>query len=336
MTAAATRTFPGPRTYQSWLRDLSALHPRRLWFSHLLVHRLEALVVIARPTRLDTLSRGLLSRLFSSATPATVPALDDLHLDRQFALPLLHELAAASLVRPENGGWALTESGRHALDDGAYTHRSEERRVFYFVDPADAQESPRYLPLAQTGGALSDVAPSWSFAPSVLEECLQRPREWKEQVRFPTEVERAIVAPAAGWRGVLLDRAEHAPLLFVETATSLLGFLARLDNGTLQREPPALAVNEGWRELLPDFAESLDVAAWRKAWLAWCENRQLPPNEAAACAVEYADCKVHVKAVKGLVDRLKMARSELMRGETWLTLGTGRTRAVASVEIHDQ
>src|SRR5437660_2081830 len=99
MTAAATRTFPVPRTYQSWLRELAAVHPRRLWFSHLLVHRVEALVAVVRPHRLDPFPLALLRRLFVSVSAtAAISSLERLHFDRQFAVPLLRELAAADLL----------------------------------------------------------------------------------------------------------------------------------------------------------------------------------------------------------------------------------------------
>jgi hypothetical protein len=337
MTAAAPRTFPAPRTYHNWLRELAPSRPRRLWFSHLLVHRVEALVAVARPCRLDALPLALLRRLFASGPAAPAAALERLHFDRQFAAPLLRELAAA-LLQPERDAWTVTESGRQALHDGGYTARTRERRAFYFVDTPG--EVPQFLPLTQTAGPAPDVAVPWSFDPSVLRQAIRRPAEWKQQFGFPAGVEAVVAEPADGWRQVILDRAEHAPLLFVEATTDagskLLGLLVRLDNWTLQREPPALALAEGWQNLLPDFAESFSPEAWRGAWLAWCRARQPALADAESCRVDYGDCKVRVQAPKALVERLKAARSEVLRGETWLTLGTGRTRAAACVEIHEQ
>jgi hypothetical protein len=340
MTAAAPRTFPVPRTYQTWLRDLTPVHPRRLWFSHLLVHRIEALVTVARSYQLESLSQALLRRLFtSSAVTARVASLEDLHFDRQFAVPLLREFAAVGLLRAADDGWTLTDAGQQALQNGGYTRRAEERRVFYFVDNPGA--TPQYVPLTQTAGPVADIGDSWQFAPAVLHECLQRLPQWKQHVGFPVEVEAVVVEPRDAWRQVILDRAEHAPLLFVQLGggdgdSSLIGYLVRCDNWTLQREPPALMLGGGWQEVLPDFADGLSLEAWREAWLAWCQSRQLPAPEALACQVEYADCKIHVKAMKVFVERLKATRNEVLRGETWLTLGTGRTRAAACVEIREQ
>jgi hypothetical protein len=340
MTAAATRTFPVPRTYQTWLRDLSAVHPRRLWFSHLLMHRIEALVVVNHSYRLESLHQALLRRLFvSPVAVAKVSSLDDLQFDRQFALPLLRECAAAGLLRGQEDGWLLTDAGRQALNNGGYTRQSEERRVFHFVDNPGG--TPQYLPLTQTAGPVTDIGDSWNFAPEILQKCLQRPLEWKERTGFPADVDALVVEPRDSWRQVILDRAEYAPLLFVETggsenAPSLLGYLVRCDNWTLQREAPALMLVDGWSESLPDFVESILPGAWREAWLAWCQSRQLPLAEASACQVEYGYCKVQVKAPKALVERLKLLRNDVLRGETWLTLGTGRTRAAAGIEIHEQ
>ena len=251
----------------------------------------------------------------------------------------MHEFAAAGLVQAKGDGWMLTDAGSQALQTGGYTRRAEERRVFIFVDNLGG--SPQYLPLTQTAGTIADAGESWSFPPTILRECLERSPEWKHRVGFPAEVEGVVAEPRDGWRQVILDRAEHAPLLFVETAgaggaSTLTGYLVRGDNWTLQREPPALMLSDGWQDVLPDLAESVSPEAWREAWLAWCQSRQLPAAEASACQVEYGNCKVHVKAPKAFVERLKATRNEVLRGETWLTLGTGRTRAAACVEVREQ
>ncbi len=340
MTAAAPRTFPVARTYQTWLRELAPLHPRRLWFSHLLVHRVEALVAVVHSHRLEPFPLALLRRLFdASSAPAATASLDRLHFDKQLAGPLLREFAVAGLLRAANGGWLLTDAGCEALTTGGYTRHAEERRVFMFVDNPGA--APQYVPLTQTGGPASDLGETWTFSPAVLQECVRRPLEWKQRVGFPTDAEAVIVEPRDGWRHVILDRAEHAPLLFVEPAgngggSTLVGYLVRGDNWSLQREAPALLLGDGWPDLLPDFAEGLSAEAWREAWRAWCQSRQLPAPEADACEIEHGDCKLHAKAPKALVERLKAARSDVLRGETWLTLGTGRTRAAAPVEIREQ
>jgi hypothetical protein len=339
MTAAATRTFPVARTYQTWLRDLTAVQPRRLWFSHLLVHRVEALVAVVHSCRLESFPLALLRRLFgASSGVADLALLDRLQFDRQLAAPLLHEFAAAGLVHADGDGWMLTGAGSQALQTGGYTRRAEERRVFTFVDMPGGKH--QYLPLTQTAGTIADAGEAWRFPPTILRECLERPAEWKHRVGFPAEVEGVVVEPRDGWRQVILDRAEHAPLLFVETAgtdgaSTLTGYLVRGDNWTLQREPPALMLGDGWQDVLPDLAEGLSPEAWREAWLAWCQSRQLPASEAAACQIEYGSCKVHVQAPKALVERLKATRNEVLRGETWLTLGTGRTCAAAVVEIRE-
>jgi hypothetical protein len=337
MTAAAPRTFPAPRTYHIWLRELAPLHPRRLWFSHLLLHRVEALVAVARPRRLEPMPLALLRGLFSSGPAAALAAPDRLHFDRQFAAALLRELADAGLVRREPDAWALTDAGHQALPDGGYTARGRERRAFHFADvPGGA---PHFLPLTQTAGP-ADVANSWSFDPAVLAETIRRPAEWKRRFGFPADVEALVAADAERWRPVVLDRAEHAPLAVIETGAeggpALLGFLVRPDHWALQREPVALSLGEGWDEALPEFAEVSSPQAWRGAWLGWCQSRQPPLADAGACSVKYAACKVQVGAPKALVERLKAARSEVLRGETWLELGAGRTRAAACVEVHEQ
>lgn len=339
MTAAAPRTFPVPRTYQTWLRELAPVQPRRLWFSHLFVHRIEALVSVAQSHRLDPFLLALLRTLSASPTAQDKAAsLDQLPLDRQLAAPLVRELAAAGLLHADTEGWTLTESGKAALAGGTYPRRTDERRVFFFVENGNA--APRYIPLRQTAGPLPDAGESWRFAPALLRDCLQRDRVWKQRVGFPQDVEALVVEASATWRQVVFDRAEHAPLLLVETTaaeggSALLGYLVRCDNWTWQREAPALLLGEGWQELLPDFAEGLSQQSWQTAWLAWCQARQLSSPDAAACVVEYAGCKLHVKAPRAFMERLKAQRHEVLRGDTWLTVGSSRTRAAACVEMRE-
>jgi hypothetical protein len=337
MTAASPRTFPVSRAYQTWLRDLAPVQPRRLWFCHLLVHRVEALVSVTQSYRLDPFLFALLRGLFTAGNQVT--SLDRLALDGQLAGPLVRELVAAGLVHAEKDDWTLTNSGHAALASGSYSRHSDERRVFFFVDNAEA--APQYIPLRQTAGPLADAGNSWRFAPTILSDCFQRDAKWKKRVGFPPEVESFAAETPASWRQVLFDRAEHSPLLLVETAvaeggSALVGYLVRCDNWTLQRESPSLVLGEGWQELLPDFAEGLLPQNWHTAWQAWCQSRQLSSADAAACVVEYASCKLHVKAPKAFIERLKGQRNEVLRGDTWLTVGAGRTRAAACVEIREQ
>ena len=183
MTAAAARPFPGPRTYHSWLRELAPLQPQRFWFCHLLVHRVEALVAVAQSHRLEAFPLALLRRLFVAPTSAAnLASLERLHVDRQLAIPLLRELAAADLLHADRDAWTLTATGQQALQQVAYIRHTREHRVFYFVE--NPSGLPQYLPLMQTAGPVADLSENWSFDPGPSRRMYQAAARLEAASRF--------------------------------------------------------------------------------------------------------------------------------------------------------
>jgi hypothetical protein len=190
---------------------------------------------------------------------------------------------------------------------------------------------------------------TWRFDLTALEDCLARPAEWKARNGFPLDVLRVVRQPsnsstaaaaAAGggggsdWQYVPLDRAEQALLCLVEVADEqLLGFVVRGDTWALSM--PALLTLPHGAELLAPLTGDLGPEALRQAWLAWCQQRSLPGNEVDACKLEVVDHRLVVRAPERLIERLRMARSDALKGEAWLLLGTGRARLGAQVELLD-
>src|SRR5947209_4735429 len=118
-------TLPGGLDLAAWQRALAAWQPRRLWLTHLLLHRVEALVAVRLPTRLHPLLRGVLHALRHS------PDASLLRLDSQLRAALLRELAEGNLIRAAGpNGWELTDTGREGLATGEWLLDQPCRRTF--------------------------------------------------------------------------------------------------------------------------------------------------------------------------------------------------------------
>jgi hypothetical protein len=332
MTAAAAMTLPGSRALPGWWRELGEHSPRRFWFAHLVLHRVEALVEVVSPTPLSALARGLLGVLSHAGSPshvATVAAA--LSLDQEMTAALAGSLVREGLIEPTPNGQlgALTDAGKAAVA-GARPPSREERRTFCFADT----RPPVYLPLT----AATPLPPpsGWRFDLSVLEACLARPADWKERHGFPTDVVRLAWQRGAvderTWHMVPLDRPEQALLLLVETGRDeLLGLTIRPDTWALVREPALRLPFD--HELIAALAGEVRGDEWRAAWQAWCQQRSFPAGDVDACKVEQAGHKLLVKPPPRLLERLRQARSEALRGEAWLLAGSGRARPAALVEL---
>jgi hypothetical protein len=358
MTAGSPLVFPGGRVVAGWWRQLAPPPPRALWVGHFLLHRVEALVEVTRAAGLDRFTRLLLQAL--TLTPnQTVPDLDArLHLGPQVLGRALHPLQAEGLAEPgAGGGWASTALARLALEQGQYPRTGHERRVFHFVDrPGEAggpPPAPPLLPLRLPAETPYPAPEGWSFDPGWLDACLRQPEGWKQEHGFPVEARRVVGPeqlnggpvpspplgqPAPAWQRVILDRPEH---LFALVALvpqegggeGLLGFAVRQEGWVLQAGTPAFALGPDWRDLFPQLGDEVPLDAWRQAWRVWCQPRGLPPAEVEACALERHAHHLRVLAPRRLVERLRAARSDALKGEAWLLAGTGGLRSLALLEL---
>jgi hypothetical protein len=370
MTTAAPLAFPGGRVLAGWWRQLAPAPgtedrqagPRALWVGRLLLHRVETLVRVSRPQRPDTFTLLILGAVAETET-ATVPAIDArLHLGPDVLGQTLRRLGSEGLTwAGTDGAWKLTPLGQEALDRGEYRRLGQERRAFHFVDrrPGPATPEPaafHFLNLRLPAGVSAAAPEGWEFDPRALQTCLGQPPEWKQAFGFPEEVEhiyglgaeRTGAGPAEtppAWQQVILDRPEHLLTVFVlvsapppgEAAAGgqerLLGFAVRQEGWVLQAEEPAFTLTQGWTEVFPELGEEPAPEAWRQAWRSWCQPRSLPAAEYDACKLERQEYRLRVLAPKRLVDRLRAARSDALKGEAWVLAGTGNLRPAALLEI---
>jgi hypothetical protein len=334
MTAAPALSLPGGRVILGWWRDCSGLLPHRLWFAHVLLHRVEVLVEVVLPAPLAGLRRSLLALLARRPAPLDRDSLaGELHLEEGLLAELLQGLAREGLVRPAAGSngcaWEAAEGDPAS---GVKESTRKERRTFTFME----YDPPLYLPFSLTGAMPFSPPEGWRFDLGVLEGCIERDEEWKGRNGFPHQVRRVVrlsEQPGADeWRAAAVERAEQALLALVERETGeVVGFPVRAEGWGLGREPVVVLPEraDAGRVLLVDAPEE----AWKQAWQVWCQQRNLPAGEAEACQVERAGHRLRVQAPGRLIERLRAARSDALKGEAWLLAGTGRTRATARIDL---
>jgi hypothetical protein len=326
-------TLPGGRVVLGWWRDLARLAPRRLWFGHLILHHIEALVELSPGQRpLAPLADVLLAWLAHQG--GAVPLVRLAHDLPQVSglLPeLLENLASRGLVRQENDTWQLTEAGRQpAAARPPAPANLYERRGFFFTDT----RPPLFLALGLDAAQPLPPPSAWHFDLAALQASIREPDEWKVRHGFPREV--LCLVPATGaaedWRTVVVDRPMQALLVLVEAAEEqVLCFSVRSEGWALGHEP-VLVLADGTARLLPLGADP-GPEGWRHAWQVWCQQRSLPGADVEACRLEAIDHRLRVQAPSRLIERLRAARSDALKGEAWLLAGTGRVRPAAMIEL---
>src|SRR6185437_3783249 len=119
MSAALAPSWPGSRVLLGWWRELIGRQPQQLWFSRLLLHRVESLVRVTHTRSLDLWQRALLRLVHARIPRGPDPEnyFADLQIDGQVLSQLIHQLTAAGLLHMNGAGtWDVTTAGRHALE----------------------------------------------------------------------------------------------------------------------------------------------------------------------------------------------------------------------------
>ncbi len=343
MTVPAALAFPGARSLAGWWRQLAPCQPRSLWVGHLLLHRVEALAVVARSDRLDPLHRLVLQAM-SRAPDGTLEGIEEnLRPGRPLLGQALDSLRSDGLAA-FGAGWTVTERGRRALETGAYARAVPERRPFYFVHGERADSAPHFLHLDATLCLPWTADADWRFDAAWLADCLAQPEDWKQRFRFPPEVSQIVTINASQaaddpppWRRVLVDRPERLPVALALTEDGrLLGFAVRPDNGTLQGDAPAFSLEEGWRDVFPRVADEPPAEDWLCAWHSWCQPRGLTGAGLDPVDLRPEGHRLIVTAPPKLMERLRSTRSDALRGEAWVLAGNGWLRRAAMLEVVEE
>src|SRR5262245_26833420 len=212
MTAAHPPTWPNSRVLAGWWPTLERFQPRSLWLCHLLLHRVEAPVAVARPGPPSQLEHLLLEAVADGAAEHELAR--RLHLDAQLLRRLLTELESACLAHPDAAGaWSLSGEGKQALAGERPPQTQHERRTFWFAEGPPSHPGTRFLPLDPPPTTPLPNATDWHFDAETLRACVRQPAAWKQAHGFPEDVRTVacVSGKAAGedWRRVTLDRPEQ-------------------------------------------------------------------------------------------------------------------------------
>jgi hypothetical protein len=348
MTVASPLSFPSGRVLVNWWPQLAPMQPRAVWIAHLTFHCLETVVAVARPMTLDRFSQLVLRALLASPD-RTVTGLDAaLHLGPQVLTQVLRRLSHEGLAGTQgSGAWHPTPLASQVLGQAGHPCDYCERRVFHFLERSSEsfpERAPHFVHVETAVWLPWAVPESWRFDASLLATCLAQPAEWKQAHGFPQDVRHipglssdTVNGVVTEWQKVILDRPEHLVAVLMLTPMEgggerLLAFGVQPEGWVLQTAAPAVALAP-WAEVLPELAEDLPLAVWRQAWRSWCQPRSIPPVEIEACTLEREQYRVRVGAPRRLVERLRAARSDALKGEAWLLAGQGALRSAALVEL---
>jgi hypothetical protein len=264
----------------------------------------------------------------------------------RFDAALLHQVVR-QLHREGLASWtagdtaSLSDAGRRALEHGDYVRPQHERRTFHFWHadwpvPA-AGPTSRFVAVVQPEKLPWLPAPEAPFDGELLRACINEPTAWKERNQFPQDVHRLLASqvgtPVSSWEQVLVDYPQRLFAAVVQTraesgTATLVGVAAQTRNWELHAAQPAFVVPlepKGW--FPPPVAED----AWRRSFVAWCQQRQLAA-EAEQCRVQPEGQRLLVTAPEAVVAHLRSGKSN-SRAETWLLADEGTLRAAARLEL---
>jgi hypothetical protein len=347
MDSASSLAYPGGRILVGWWRQLHAHRPVAMWIGYLFVHRVEALVECIEPRPIDGVTLHLLQAI-AVDHPQGMPhvhAANPLPARLHLPPPALHQLLIAlerqQLVqRCEPGCWCLTPRGRDVVQAGADRTPLQERRTLAFLErltPAGRRQAPpHFVPIGECPAVSWEVNEAHRFDLSVLTEAIAQPPPWHQRYGFPAGVHRVLgrdqSAPDEDWQRVIVDRPERSVVALVAAADrSLLGFAAEADGWKLHADAPVLRIGEPARDALGDL--SAPPSLWQEAWRLWCRQRHLPLAEADACRIQFDGIYLDVQAPESFVQRLRLAKSDILRDESSLLAGDGYLRAAALLRL---
>lgn len=347
MTVATAPVFPSSRVLAGWWKDLAAWEPERLWVGHLLLHRLEAQVDVAKASPLDPVSGFVLETLALQSESSLEALASTLLLPRPFLQRMLEQLNQCSLIRrgepPQT--WRVTEHGTDAMHQGSFVKTQRERRIFHFLQSDQPGNPACFLSVrfAPPFPAAPDHTQAWREVLSALHDCTRQPDTWKEQHQFPLEVrevhfgEDETLPIEEAWQQIAVDQALRLPVVLMEkpaaAGSQLIGLTYQAERWQLQGSDAVFQLGPTWQQVLPEIAADPPLEDWRKAWQEWCRPRSIPINEVQASVLTRAGFRLRVAVPARLVERLQASRSDAVRNEAWVFAGAGRFRAAALLEI---
>lgn len=355
---ATSLAFPGSKTLAGWWRQLASHQPRAFGVGYLFLHRVETAVQVVKPRKVDPLLLLLLQALEHESTIAASASTRDLLarlegrlcLNRQMLFQILRSLESEELARGRAGVWELTDNGRRALSHGEYPVQAADRRVLHYLErwriSGERVSPPQFVNLRGDGGQ------PWSaedcpFDPAWIGDCVARPVDWKSQHGFPLEIQRALPPSAecdrtsdepSAWQRVIVDRPERHLVAWILAPGSgehacLLAFAARQEGWALHSVEPLLSLPEDWPESLPGLIIEPDMESLRCAWKTWAHSRGLTEADTDGATLALAGHFLDVQPASAALERLKKAKSDVFKGDTWLLIGDGLIRTAVVLRL---
>ena len=361
MTLVSSLAFPGSKTLAGWWRQLASHQPRAFGVGYLFLHRVEAAVLAEKPRQFDPLVLLLLQALDRecSSADATDAGRRDLLsrlearlcLNRQVLFQMLRSLEIEELAHGRSGAWNLTDKGKRALAHGEYPVKAVDRRAFHFLERWDV--SGERAPPPHFVSLRGDAGQAWTaedcpFDVALVQDCVQRSTEWKTRFGFPLEIQRALgpsspvteegTAEPDAWQRVIVDRPERYLAVWVlvpgpSEQSCLLAFAARQDGWALNSSEPLMRIADGWQDVLPSLCAAPAAESLRRAWTAWAHSRGLTDADADAAGLSLLGHCLEVQTPPSALERLKKAKSDVFKGDTWLLIGDGLIRTAVVLRL---
>lgn len=337
--SAPSPSWPSSRELAELWPHFHPWQPNAVWLGLLLLHRIEAPVLVSESLALDPLALHVLTMI----PDHRIVTWDELHTG--MALPtgllrgILAELTRHGCLQANSANhWSLTDTGVRSRTDKQLFVRKSERRVFHFCDGI-RDGVPAFVRWQSGAGQVSIPAPKtqWSVTPSVLQECVSAPTSWKTAHHFPTDID------SLAWRAeqdgmvsvndeqVMLHHVVRLPVAII-LGRHCLGFALTLPSWHLSHHPP-LFHSSTLAETAHFIGADLSpppISAWAEAWDMTRRPLGLPHGEVQAFEATAQGPRVVIR-----MPAANLRKKPLPASETWLLVGMGPFRCAARAEFHE-
>jgi hypothetical protein len=352
MISAPSMQTPGGRVLAAWWRGLAFLRPSKLWVGNLLFHSFEVPVRLKQAIHLDRFPFLVLQGIDKAPDKTPLGIALFLALNPALLVRVLKFLESLALIEVHStGSLNLSRQGKEALLLGSYATFKDGRKEFCFVQVAEKKE-PVFV-VAKSGDFKNgNELPEFTASYALLQDHISRTLVWKKRHHFPEEVVELLAPfPQNAQEGVNAASAEPSPLRRLRDwqripivqswrqnvavvscggAKEITGFAVQAPHWELRASEPLFGFID---DDLGELVDEPSTPMWFEAWREWCQPRGLLSNDTNQCTIERVGHQLVVSTPKRIMDQLHAQRSDALKGDAWLTAGTGILRPVAQLHV---